>query len=337
MELMETRPSPEHDGISYAAVGFGIILVCFWLLLRQISRTAPIAHLGSTFVAFGTLFAPVWLFGFCLAPNCKARFSKPIFRVLAPILLILPYLIYALPRTEFHTVFALALVLIGAGCSALFEFVPPPTSHSRAATTLTWQDVAVLLATGLPIEFGWFHKDFPQPGFDAFPKLMMVDIALYAFLVVRQAQGVGYDLRPRMRDFIIGLRELTLFAPIVIILGIFLRFIAPHSSMPRVSDVLVALSLTFFLIAIPEELFFRGLLQNLLEPRLGRKGALWLSAFIFGLSHFNKPGPFNWRYVLLAMIAGVFYGRAWRDRRRILASATTHTLVDVLWVLWFRR
>ena len=61
-----------------------------------------------------------------------------------------------------------------------------------------------------------------------------------------------------------------------------------------------------------------------------------IAAAIFGLSHYNKPGPFNWRYVLLATIAGVFYGRAWRDRRRLLASAITHTLVDVLWILWFR-
>jgi uncharacterized protein len=44
---------------------------------------------------------------------------------------------------------------------------------------------------------------------------------------------------------------------------------------------------------------------------------------------------FNWRYVLLATIAGIFYGRAWRERRRIAASAITHTWVDWLWSWWF--
>jgi membrane protease YdiL (CAAX protease family) len=63
---------------------------------------------------------------------------------------------------------------------------------------------------------------------------------------------------------------------------------------------------------------------------------LLLASVIFGLSHFNKPLPFNWRYVILASIAGVFYGRAWGDRRRIFASAITHTAVDVVWSLWFR-
>jgi membrane protease YdiL (CAAX protease family) len=62
-----------------------------------------------------------------------------------------------------------------------------------------------------------------------------------------------------------------------------------------------------------------------------------VAAVIFGLSHFNKPLPFNWRYVLLATIAGIFYGRAWRSAgRRIVASEITHTLVDVVWGLWFR-
>jgi membrane protease YdiL (CAAX protease family) len=90
---------------------------------------------------------------------------------------------------------------------------------------------------------------------------------------------------------------------------------------------------------VPEELFFRTWVQNLLERRLGRRGALVIASLLFGLSHFNKRNPgsahFNWRYVLLATIAGIFYGRAWRENRRITASGITHTCVDWLWYLWF--
>jgi hypothetical protein len=32
----------------------------------------------------------------------------------------------------------------------------------------------------------------------------------------------------------------------------------------------------------------------------------------------------------------VFYDRAWGDRHRLLSSATTHTLADVIWSLGFR-
>jgi membrane protease YdiL (CAAX protease family) len=76
-------------------------------------------------------------------------------------------------------------------------------------------------------------------------------------------------------------------------------------------------------------------MQNLLERRLGPHVSLWLTALIFGLSHFNKRAAhFNWRYVLLAAIAGIFYGRAWRSRHRVAASTITHTCVDSVWSLW---
>jgi hypothetical protein len=72
--------------------------------------------------------------------------------------------------------------------------------------------------------------------------------------------------------------------------------------------------------------------QNLLERRIGRTPALVVTACLFGLAHFNKGTAFfNWRYVLLAALAGVFSGRAWRQDRRIGASAITHSTVDTLW------
>jgi membrane protease YdiL (CAAX protease family) len=78
-------------------------------------------------------------------------------------------------------------------------------------------------------------------------------------------------------------------------------------------------------------------MQNLLERHLGRNSALMVTAVLFGLSHFNKrTADFNWRYVLLAAIAGVFYGRAWLRNRRVGASAVTHASVDTIWGLWLR-
>jgi hypothetical protein len=207
----------------------------------------------------------------------------------------------------------------------------------RPATgKLCWQDVIALAVVGLPVEFGWIRGSFPHPGLSALPKILLVDSTLYAFLVVRRLEGVGYDFRARVRDAFIGLRECSFFAPIAIVVGIGVGFIMPHGGMPPASSASAALLVTFFFVAIPEELFFRGLLQNLLEKRIGYTGSLFVTSVIFGLSHFNKPQPFNWRYVLLATIAGVFYGRAWRDRRRVLSSATTHTMVDVIWSTWFR-
>ncbi len=154
---------------------------------------------------------------------------------------------------------------------------------------------------------------------------------------MRQLDGVGFDLRLRRDDFIIGLREFGLYAVIALPLGLWLGFLHFHAAWPNVLHAAGALIFTFLFIAIPEELFFRGWLQNLLERRVGRWIALFLTSILFGLAHWNKrTTTFNWQYVLMAAIAGVFYGRAWRAQRRVGASSITHATVDTLWSLWLR-
>lgn len=310
-------------------------LIAFWFLARHFHLSERIGHLPSTFAAFALIFAPYWFFAFGVADPIRRVLAHRALRVFVPGLLVVPYLVYALPRGEFRLAFFLVFLAIPIGICALFEYSLPGGSHPATAK-ICWQDVLVLALVGLPIEFNWLRGAFPHDGLSSFPKLLMVDAALYAFLVVRPLENVAYDFRPRARDVLIGLRELLFFAPIVITLGLMLHFITPHGGLPPASTAASVLLITFFFVAIPEELFFRGLLQNMLEARVGLTRSFCLAAAIFGLSHFNKPGPFNWRYVLLATIAGIFYGRAWHDRRRLLASALTHTLVDVIWILWFR-
>jgi len=99
----------------------------------------------------------------------------------------------------------------------------------------------------------------------------------------------------------------------------------------------------YLTIAIPEELMFRGILQNLLENTIGARwgtdaGRTWglvVASVIFGASHFHHPPVPNWRYCIMATLAGLFYGTAYRTRRRISSSALTHALVDTLWHFWF--
>jgi membrane protease YdiL (CAAX protease family) len=44
----------------------------------------------------------------------------------------------------------------------------------------------------------------------------------------------------------------------------------------------------------------------------------------------------NWRYVVLASIAGFFYGWTWRKTGSIFASALLHAAVDITWHFLFR-
>lgn len=322
--------------ILVAGAGYALLLVAFWFAARHFSIETRIhGHMASSFIAFALLLAPYWFFGFGAAEVLQQKICNRTVRVLVAGILVVPYLIFSLPRGQFLWTNAVFLFGLPVTIAALFEFLPPGGVRP-AIDKLCWQDIVALAAIGLPVEFGWIRGSFPQPGVSALPKFLLMDAALYAFLVVRRLDGVGYDFRARARDLLIGVRECAFFAPIVIALGIWIGFITPHGGWPSASSALAALLVTFFFVAIPEELFFRGLLQNLLEKRIGYARSLIVTAVIFGLSHFNKPRPFNWRYVLLASIAGIFYGRAWHDRRRLLSSATTHTLVDIIWSLWFR-
>jgi membrane protease YdiL (CAAX protease family) len=317
--------------MAVAALLYSILLVAFWFVAQHFSIESRIGgHMLSGFVSFALLLAPYWFFGFGAAEILKRKLTTRAVRVLAPGLLVVPHLVFSIPRGEFLWIYGAILFAVPVGLAALFEFVPPGTPK------LCWQDVLALAVVGAPVEFRWLAPSFPHPGLSALPKFLLLDAALYAFLVVRRLEGVGYDFRARVHDVAVGVREWAFFAPIAIGLGWALRFITFHHRMPTTGTALAALLVTFFFVAVPEELFFRGLLQNMLEARIGHPRSLLVAAVIFGLSHFNKPLPFNWRYVLLAAIAGIFYGRAWRNRRRIVASGITHTLVDVVWGLWFK-
>jgi membrane protease YdiL (CAAX protease family) len=199
-----------------------------------------------------------------------------------------------------------------------------------------WRDFLVLAVLGLAVDLRWFEPAWP-PHLAVFNKMVLLDAGIYGFLAIRRLRGVGFDLRLRLADLRIGGRELAIYAPIAVVLGLALGFLHFHAYLPAVSHVALGWIFTFFFIAVPEELFFRGWMQNLLERRLGQRWALLTTAVLFGLSHFNKRAVhFNWRYVVLAALAGVFYGRAWRQERRVGASAITHASVDTLWSLWLR-
>jgi len=321
-----------------AAMTYAALLAAFGV----IARFFRLQHLDqfpvSTFVGFGLVIAPYWFFGFGAAAPLRRLLHTPITQVIASTLLVVPYLVISIPGGSFNWRIAVAFVVIAILSTAALQ-----RSVSSAAGN-GW-DFVVLASVGIMVDLGlWNSSSFwgaPgssiwPPGMGGFPKLMMVDLVLYGYLVVKPMDGIGYDLIPTSTDVKIGLREALFYTPIVVPVGLLLGFLHFHRTMPQAFMIPVSWIFTFIFVALPEELFFRGLIQNMFARHMGRNAALWTASITFGLSHFNKPSIFNWRYVLLATIAGLFYGRAWREQRRLFASSITHATVDTIWSLWFR-
>jgi membrane protease YdiL (CAAX protease family) len=262
----------------------------------------------------------------------RARALPAWYRVAAPAMLSVPYLLVSLDAGNFGwrwlAVYALFPVAMALAAQA-------------APERLIWPQLAVLAVLGLSVDLRWFEQAWPAH-LAIFNKVLLLDAGLYAFVALRPIDGAGFDLRLLRCDVSIGLREFLFYLPIALVLGLALGFLHAHplgwGDVVRLPGKFAfAWIFTFFFIAVPEELFFRGWIQNVLERRLGRRAALAVTAILFGLSHFNKrTAGFNWRYVLLAAIAGVFYGRAWRRERRVGASAVTHATVDSVWSLFLR-
>jgi membrane protease YdiL (CAAX protease family) len=288
---------------------------------------APFPILPAAF-ALILLLIPLFAFGFAGDRCTRAAQSLPTaLRLVLPAVLVVPYLIDAL-GSHILTIRWLLLYLCVPILLAGLEFLAARLDPNQRGHLL---DFLVLLPLGLAVDLRWLESAWPAR-LAVLGKLTLLDAGLYAFLAVRCLTAVGYNLRFRARDWITGLREVLIYMPIAIPLGLALGFLHLHHRVEHPWLLVPLWIVTFVGVALPEEIFFRGWIQNLLERRLGRTAALIATATLFGLSHFNKRTTFfNWRYVLLAAIAGIFYGRAWRRDHRIAASAITHSTVDTLW------
>jgi membrane protease YdiL (CAAX protease family) len=282
--------------------------------------------------ALGLELAPAVLFGCAAERVARAVGRWPVaLRLSLPALFVVPYAMVSISAHMFRW----AWFALYAALPVAIAWLLMRAAAADAGQRGDWRDALLLLMLGLVVDLRWFDRAWPS-GLRALNELFLVDAGLYGFLAIRQLSETGFDFHLRWSDWKTGLRELVFFTPIVLGFGLALGFIHPHRNLPGIGSAALRWVGIFFFTAVPEELFFRAWVQNLLERRLGRRAALVIASVLFGLSHFNKRSAhFNWRYVLLATVAGIFYGRAWREHRRVPASTITHASVDWLWGLWF--
>lgn len=245
----------------------------------------------------------------------------------------LVYLVYSL-GTE---TFAIARV----GAVAFFVFAPLALAASAERKAAgAWQDFALLAGVWVAVKFGPSHWAWPYPEARlayAFTVLLALNVALAAFVLMRRVSGIGYTIGWGAKWGFYVTASFCIFACIAIPLGYVLHFISFTPQWYAWKTVPLTGVAILFLTAWPEEFLFRGLLQNMLS-RASKSdlAGWWTASVLFGFSHITNLGFPNWRYVILASIAGLFYGWTWRKTGSIFASAIVHALVDTTWHFLFR-
>jgi uncharacterized protein len=258
------------------------------------------------------------------------------------------------------TVVAIALVVAA---------VAPYALASLALNTFSWHSLGVI--TGLVVVAAFWYVVFPhQAAVDilflifmaavwlsrAIPplygsplavlplgflgQLMWFRTGIFAILSVRRMKNVGFGFWPAAREWKIGALYFAGLAPVAAAAGWALRFARPHlrySSWERTTLIgLVTFFGILWVVALGEEFFFRGLLQQWITGWLRSDWAgLLLAALLFGSVHLWYRAFPNWRFAALAGVAGVFYGMAYRQARSIRASMVTHALTVTAWRLFF--
>ena len=206
---------------------------------------------------------------------------------------------------------------------------PGPVTRSSALDFLT------ILILWLPLEFAAGARLIPRPGQGFLHSVaygIAILLALMIFLGFRAVPGMKFNLPRHTRDYWLPIAAFAITAPVLAIAGVAIGFIPPpHAPVQSASRMASAVAIIFAGTALPEEILFRSLIQNLLMQRFGASTrTLLIAAFIFGCAHLdNGPQPLpNWRYMILATVAGIAYGIVFRKASTILSSATLHTLVD---------
>ena len=178
---------------------------------------------------------------------------------------------------------------------------------------------------------------YPPPLTHTLAVLTALSTSVAAFVLLRRLEGIGYAIEWRTRF------RLELRAPF--------RDFCRHRHTDRDQDSFPDLRSHVRALAFPApyrawHFIFYGVAGGISFPRTAAEfsdanvqepwAGLVVASAIFGLSHIvHAPYP-NWKYVLLATVAGLFYGHAWMRTRSLFPGTLIHALVDISWHFLFR-
>jgi uncharacterized protein len=247
-----------------------------------------------------------------------------------------PWLVYSPATGEArlaHFLFLLAIALALA-----FWYVALPAAPVSDALFL-----ATIAAIYLSKIFDRIYlSPIPKLSISVLGHLMLIRLAALAIITFRGDVKAEYRFLPHRREWLTGLRYFGMMLPVIAFLYWALGLVQMRAHPNGIGlTVLLAIG-TFFailwVVALSEEFFFRGLLQQWIERWTGSPAtALMAASLVFGCVHlgFHRIFP-NWRWALVAAVLGVFCGLAWRKSRSVQAAMVTHALIVTVWQVFFQ-
>lgn len=247
------------------------------------------------------------------------------------ILALPPYLIYTAGTGSIALRDLATLAAIAAALS--FWYVLRPKS-----------DLAYLAIIAAILLSGIFKTIYPQLAAKAnlsiLGQLMLIRTSAFAILEIRNLKDPGFGFLPRPGEWQAGLKHFAFFLPIGGAIAVAIQFATfrPDLAWTKALPAFVATFIgMLWVVALSEELYFRGMLQPLLSRTLSSgKMGLIVTSLLFGLVHLPFGEFPNWKFAIVAAVAGFFYGRAFEETGTIRSAMVTHALVASLWRVFLK-
>ncbi len=190
-------------------------------------------------------------------------------------------------------------------------------AKDQSSQKIDWLDFATLILFLLPTTLVEFSPNTQLPfdgsGFDSVYRLAIILTAVYSFVVIRDIKDVGFFPVFKWKYLGIALSVWLAFYAFVYVIGYSVDFIEyvgyDKDYIVVLSSIGISILGVFLHTAIFEELFFRGLLQNMLAKRIAQEKTWkpfwkWGSILLIVLSlitGYTMDGSMQWFPALITI------------------------------------